>query len=382
MKAKLLGVLVLMLLPVLAFGGVASAQTFRSSDQTANVGKDEIVDSSLWTAGRSVNIAGQVNGDVFCAGESVTISGKVNGDVLCAAQTITLTGEVSGDIRLAGQTVVIGSNVKGSASVVGQTIVLESKGVIGGDASFGGESITLHGSVARDVILGAGEATVASAVGRNVTADVEKLTFTGDARVTGTVNYTSPEKASINGGAQITGETKYTERVSHEEENKGFNVGAMLFWSAMLLVAALGLVLLFPRLFQRTTNQALKSRSGPLLALLVGLVVSIVVPVAIILLMVSVFGIPLALVALVVWALIIGTSGAFAAYYLGRLVWPNQTNAVLIMLAGALILIVATAVPFLSVLVVLLAVWLGTGLILLELKKFFVAPPYNPKNLK
>ncbi len=380
MKTRLLGAALVVVLSVFGVVSLANAQTFRSGD-TTNVSQSETIDGSAWIAGSAVDIAGKVNGDVFCAGQTVTISGEVDGDVLCAAQTLTISGKVTGDVRVAGQTVAISGDVQGSASAAGQTVTLEGQGNVGRDASFAGQTVRVNGMVGRDLTIGSASATIGSTVGRNVNATVESLTLASGARIAGTVDYIGPKTLTRENGAEVTGKITYTER--HVEDKGQAAAGATwmgtLVWSLMLLFSAVVFALIFPRELQRTTDASVAAVPNALLAVLVGLIAGIVMPFIAILLFVTVLGVPLGLLLLAAWALIIMLSGAFAAYYLGRVVWRSQTNVILTMSVGALIVVILLLIPIINVIVWLLSVWYGSGAILLTLKNHAVAPHYDMK---
>jgi cytoskeletal protein CcmA (bactofilin family) len=378
MKAKLLGILILALLPVLAFATVASAQTFRSGENT-NIAANETIDGSAWLAGSNIDVAGNINGDLFCAGQNITISGNIDGDVICAGQTVTFSGTVTGDVRLAGQTVTVSGDVDGSVSSAGQTVTLEDRAAVGRDASFAGQSITVNGPIFRDLAIASNSAGIGSRVGRNVTATVGSLTLNSDADIKGGVNYTSPQKLTMSSGAQVDGTVAYTESKHDNQQAAGYSFTGILLWSLMLIVSALIFALIFPRELHTTTDEAIASPMNALLAVLVGLVAGIIVPVILIILMITILGIPFAIVALLAWLLILAVSGAFAAYYVGRVVMRRQTNAVLIMLVGAVIVTIALMIPILNVLVWFLAVWFGSGVILLHLKDHMARPHYEMK---
>jgi len=380
MKFKVFGVAVLtVILSLVAFVTVADAQTFRA-DQSSTIASSETVDGSAFITGSAVDIAGKVNGDLYCIGQNVTISGTVEGDVLCAAQTITFTGSASGNIRLAGQTVSVSGNVTKSASLAGQTVTIDGQAQIGQDATMLGQSVTVNGKVSRDIVIASSAATVNGAVGRNVTANVETLNLANNATVGGALNYTSPQKITMDKNAVVTGKVTYTKtevNPAKETAANAYNPVGSIVWSLMLLASAVVFALLFPSLLHRVTGSSALSVPQSLLAVLVGFVAGIVMPIAIVLLMITVLGIPFALVVLLTWILILSLSGVFAAYYVGRIVWRTQTNAVLIMLVGALIIIVLLLIPIVNVLVWLLAAWYGSGVILLRLKELYVTPKYD-----
>jgi cytoskeletal protein CcmA (bactofilin family) len=290
---KFAGLFGLLLLPAFLWVGVARAQSFRTGESTT-VAANEVVDSSLYIAGRTVDIAGEVNGDVFCAGQNVTISGKVNGDVICAGQTVNISGTVMGDVRVAGQTVTVSAEIDGNLSAASQSFSLTSEGKVGQDAGIGGNDVTLNGSVGRDLAVGGATVILANTVGRNVTADTQDLTVRGQARVNGDVTYTSPNKADISRDAQIAGTTTFNERVPEKKGNYGqvfaFSLVVALFVVLALVMSALVLVFLFPAVFHHSVKRA---QADTLKTFLTGFLASFAVPVLIVALMMTIIGIPL-----------------------------------------------------------------------------------------
>lgn len=378
MKIKVLaGALLAVAVPLLALIPVAGAQTFRS-DQSVNISSDDVIDGSAYLAGSSIDVSGKVNGDLYCAGQNVTISGEVTGDVLCVGQTLTISGTVGGNVRIAGQTMAIGGTIGKGASIAGQTITLHKDGQIGQDATIVGQNTNIDGQVGRDLVLSSVTSNINSAIGRNVTADIETLNLAKGTVIGGTLNYTAPQKLTSSEGSTVAGKVTYIETKEEAKEAKSaFNPLAAIIWSLMLLVSALILVLVIPRLLHNATQPTVESASKALLTILVGFVAGIVMPVAILLLMLTVLGIPFAIVTLVAWTLIVILSGAFAAYYLGRVVWRTQSNAILTMLVGALIIVIGLMLPIINVLIWLIAVWYGTGAILAHLQKLLPAPQYD-----
>lgn len=376
-KRKIIGGILILLLPVLAWSGLASAQTTRTGN-TATVSKNETIDSTLWASGRNVDIAGTINGDVFCGGMNVTISGTVHGDIICAAQTLNISGTVDGSVRAAAQTLNVNGSINRNFSVAGQTVTLEGQSKIGEDASIASQDAILNGSVGRDLSIAAQTVTVSGNVGRNVKGQVENLTIASSAVVGGGINYTSKNEAQIVQGAKVSGTVARSEpaqKAKAPQHNNGFK----FFAGLSMLVTALLLVLLFPRVFHRVTNRGIESFGK---SLLVGFVSSIIVPILIVIGMISIVALPLALLALVAWILIVGLSGAFAAYYTGRLVWRTQKHALLIMLTGAVVLLLIRIIPVVGFIITLLAVWLGIGMILLQLKHHTPKPNYDMKRSK
>lgn len=378
MWRKLLGLTAVVAVLTLGFWGVASAHDFRTGD-TTNVNAGETVNSTVWTAGRTVNIAGNVNGDVFCAGQTVTISGNVQGDVICAAQTLIISGKISGDARIAAQTLTLTGQVAGNLTSGAQTFTQAAGSLVGSDASLGGSDVTLNGNIGRDLLLGAGTAYLNGQVGRDVKTATTTLSLGSNAKVAGNLAYTSDKDVTLAPGAAVLGQTTKTVP-QHQERNfqnrAGAWIGMGLFVLVALLVTALVLVLVFPKVFQTITAYKWSQVWKPLL---VGLVALVVTPAVAILAMVTVIGLPLGLLLILTWLLLGGLSAIATAYWLGRVLWRGQTNAILVMLLGVIVIGVLLMVPILGMIVRLLVILVGAGLILLGIKNRLPKIRYNLK---
>lgn len=364
--SKLVAIGILLAVPLFGWVGIAQAQGFRTGDNLT-VGSGETVDSSLYLAGRTIDIAGTVNGDVFCAGQNVTISGTVSGDVICAGQSVRITGNVEGDIRVAGQNVTVGSVVGGSLSALGQTLNTEASSRVGGDAGVAGQDVALNGAVGRDLAIASENATVNSQVGRNVRGEVTYLTLGDSANIGGDVQYTSKNTLSRSSGAEVAGQVSRTEPTEAAKQQDG---GSDEFWFAVwffvsMLLIALAVALLMPRTLWKASEET-RRRLGR--TLLVGLIAAIVVPILIFTLMFTVVGIPLAIVLFMAWAVVAVLAFAFAAFLLGSyLLRSRSENAALTMLAGAALLLLVYMVPVLGWIVGLIALWWGLGMVLIQL---------------
>lgn len=354
----------LIALPLFSWAAIAHAQSFRSGD-TTTVLVGETVNSSLFVTGKTIDIAGNVQGDVFCAGQNVTITGYVSGDVICAGQSVHVTGKVDGDVRIAGQNVTVGGMVAHNLTAAGQTVVTEGNSRVEGDAVITGQDMTLNGYVGRDVSADADTVTINGRVGRNLQSGVRQLTLGNGARVNGDASYMSNQNVLRAKDAWIAGSlTRKEPKPADRHEARNFLSVVAIWWFVSMLLFALVLVLVMPQTFHTATSGTVK-RMGK--TFLVGLIASIIVPVVILVLFATVVGIPLALLALLVWVVVLMLCGPFAAYLTGRLLLRKRTtNAIWIMLLGAFVLLVLFYIPFLGGIILLLSVWLGIGTILLN----------------
>jgi cytoskeletal protein CcmA (bactofilin family) len=309
-----------------------------------------ITDGPQFYSGDTVNVTGTIDGDVYAAGQSVTISGTVNGDVIAAAQSITITGTVNGNVRLASASVIVSGAITRSGTVFAGSV-----------------NITNSGSIADDLVSAAGDIAIAGELGRDLFASTGQLSI--DGTVGGDVTYTSDTAARIAEGAvdgtveHIKPERPPTVEPSPWAVFVGWLLGLLygLVASSLVTIAA---ALLVPRVLRRVTDQLVPS---PWKALLVGFVASVAVPIALLALLLSIIGAPLAFAGLLVWLVLTLATFVYGAYYVGRLVFHGNHHPVVTALLGGLILYVALQIPWLNILVWVAMVYFGLGAQLLAL---------------
>ncbi|MBN9184812.1 MAG: hypothetical protein J0I97_05015 [Microbacterium sp.] len=339
--------------------GVGAADATHLSTPSATVVAAADRTGPQFYAGTAVDVTGTVDGDVYAAGQSVTISGDVTGDVIAAAQTITISGTVEGNVRLAGQDIRITGDVGRSGTVFGSNVVVGEAATLGDDLVAGASEIRIAGDVGRDMFLTVGALRIDGTVGGDVT-------------------YTSSNRARIADGA-VQGTVKHIESSrSRTVEVSPWAVFLAWFLGVLYALVALSLItlcagLLVPRWLARVTDHLVPS---PWKALLVGFLAAIVVPPALLFLLVTIVGAPLALGGLLVWVLLTLATFVYGAFYLGRLVLRGNQHPVLKSFVGGLILIVGLQIPWLNILVWLAMVFFGLGAQLLE---FYSQRPWSTK---
>jgi general stress protein CsbA len=88
------------------------------------VGVEGVIEQDVHAAGRIVTIRSGAGEDVYAAGWNVSVDGTVGGDVFAAGRFVDVHGDVAGGVFLAGQIVEIQGHVQGDAYVAAETLVL------------------------------------------------------------------------------------------------------------------------------------------------------------------------------------------------------------------------------------------------------------------
>lgn len=369
-----LALLLLLLGSGLAWVGIAHAQSFLS--ETASTQK---VNSSLYSTGQNVDVEGTVNGDVYCAGQNVTIDATVHGDVLCVGRTVTVNGHIDGSLRVIAQTLVDGASVGRSFSAAAQTATITKGATVGSDASFVGEEFSMNGHVGRDTTARATTMNINGTVGRNITYGGTNLNIWSKARIVGALDYSSQQTASISKSAVVHGGINHTTPTAKTQTTRAAFASwasSFLYVFASMLFFGLLLVLLLPQTIRAISEESVDHLGRSLLNAL-GLV--ILEPIILIVLFVSFIGVPLAIAAILLFILLGFFSIPITAYYIGMLLMSRSEHAVLIMLVGTFVLTILLMLPVVGVLAAIFTYFIGTGAIVLALRKYLPTPVYKVK---
>jgi cytoskeletal protein CcmA (bactofilin family) len=335
------------------------------SGDSVGVAKGQAVNSSLYEAGKTITIAGEVQGDVYCAGQNIDISGVVNGDVLCAGQDVHVSGTVHGNVRLAGQTVTITGKVDGSASIIGQTATIEHSAIIGRDATIAGQTVRIDGTVSRDLMSPSSSVVISGVVGRDAQLYGDAPTLMNGANVGGTLVYTSNDAANVQKGAVIAGTVQhlYPPQQKHESTSAWHRTFSPVFRFIATIITGGILLLIMPRWFKESARAM---RAKPLGSLGIGVLSLIVTPVVAIILLVTIIGIPFGFLLFLVWFIALLAGMVFVSYAVGDWIvatqeWFGEWHDAAALVVGSVVLLLLMWLPVLGWLVSIVVLLIGLG---------------------
>lgn len=331
---------------------VAAFEMRQGNDVT--VAKDTLVKGSLVATGNLVTIDGTINGDLYCAGQTIVVRGTVSGDILCAGQTLDVSGTVGGNIRSMGQLLNIGGVVKRNVAVAGQTITLMPGAVISGEMLAAGQTINLNSTVVGDV-----------------NAAAQSILLGEKARVTGDFTYTSPLAMTEATGAAVTGKVSHI--VPKKEEMKPITNTKWMPkakpWPAnavapILLYLVVGVIIVLvarEKVIRITTQMS----ERPWYDGLIGLLTFIIAPIVIVMVAITLIGIPLAIVLGVVYAIMIISARVYVSVLVGNkllaLVGKTKSAVLLQVIIGVIVVELVVKIPVLGALLSGLATLWGLG---------------------
>lgn len=321
--------LVSLLLVLSVLPGIAAADT--RSGGSVVVGPDETVTGDLEAFAGSVVIRGTVTGDVSAFAGDVRIEGRVEGDVEAAAGSVEIApgATVGGDLQASAGNVRIAGAVAGNVEAAAETVSVADGGTIGGNLEAGAETVRLASgaSVAGDVRYGGQlDRADGAQVGGATVQD-------GDLVVNGPIVGDVPRIPAWVGTAY------------------GFLVNAAL---GILLLAA------FPAFSRRVTAQATDSplRSGG-----IGFLTLILVPVGLVLIALTIIGIPLSLIGALLFGFTLWVGAVYGRIAVGDwlLGLVNVQNRWLALLVGLVVVALGVSIPIVGGLVEFVVFLLGFG---------------------
>ncbi|HET9470808.1 MAG TPA: hypothetical protein VFO24_06860 [Usitatibacter sp.] len=289
-------------------------------------------------------------------GQSVWIGGSVE-----------ISQAVDGPVRAAGGTVIVNAPVNGKVRVAGGTIEIGPAAAIAGDAALAGGSITVDGSIKGGLRAAGGEVRINGPVAGDASIAAGTLELGPAARIDGKLAFRGQELRR-DPAAQVTGGVERRQGRMRHERTAAERFAHGWLWTAGLMVLA---ALIAAALPGESRRMAQELRERPWITPLLGFVALTSIPLLAILLMITIIGIPVGILAIIGYVGLLLVGYVWIAVVLGGMLLDRvkpETAALTAWRAGAAVLAmlalgVLVRVPFVGHLVWLVAVALGVGMI-------------------
>lgn len=323
----------------------------------------------LFAAGDQVKLTVNATDDAFAAGDDVTAQGSTFDHAYLTGGDVTFQDSTAHDLFAAGGDVqLLSGQIVDDFVAAGGDIKLAREARIGGDAVIAGGDLQVRTPIGGQARLAGGTIELNSDVAGDVYLDGGDITIGPDAHIHGSLTHRG-RSVTISPQAQIDGQTTVLEPRSEPNfaplrHFLGVASITILFGTLLLAVVV---ALAFPRLMNGSSELV---QNHPLRMLLFGFVIAIFAPVLIILLMVTVLGLPLGLLLgalfCVLWPLGIVASVYAAAMFVRERAHagegaPKAGERALWAGGGMALLIALGFVPVFGFLMWFLAYLLGVG---------------------
>jgi len=299
----------------------ALAATFKAGE---TVKVTTPINDNAYVVGGQVTVDQPGLKDLVVAGGNVLVKANVREDVLAAGGTVFVQGAVGGDVRIAGGNLVIGGTIGGDLVAGGGTVTLLDGSSVKGDVVIGGGDINLGGTVGGDVLVRGGRVRLGSIVKGDIDLQAEDISISGsvdgsavlagktisltpDAKLMRDVRYWSTlgEEQFATSQPQIRGTVTFDPTLQPLQGKKFeragkwtaaaiitaiIGVGGFLLLSATLVIL---LLVLLTKTFFADSAKFLSKKTWT--SFLYGFLFFAATPVAALLFLISIIGIPIAL---------------------------------------------------------------------------------------
>lgn len=369
---------------------VNSTKAFRLQSGS-NVVISKPVFENLYVTGGTVTINAPVYGDLVVAGGNITINDTVKNDLLLAGGTVVINGYVGDDIRSVGGRVYIGKGVGGELIVSGGKIEtgtesFVTRGIVlaGGDmlingrikgniTAFGG-TIALYGVAEKAVDIRGGEIVINGIVfGESILA-AQNIMIGTNASLNNNVRYWNRKGALDFGRSLKNGNAVYDASLKVNTGDwylLGFAGIVGLTWYLGTALLMIGIVQYLFSLNMRKAANTVFYTPGKSFGY--GLLFFVGTPVSMILLMVTVIGIPVAFILLFAYITLILLStvitSVVASNWINNRYQHNWNYKHLALTAFGLFILlkIVSSTPFFGPVVMLTLVCISFGAILLNI---------------
>lgn len=315
MKKEIFRALGAAVLAVAVFASAASA----ADDGNIFLPRGAEIPTDYIYAGDRIDIASDVKGDIIVAGSDVDLSGNASGDILVAAADAHIRGGSAGDVRAMGGSVTLAGAVAKNATIVGGSVIVEEGSVIDGNLYIVGGTVELRGEVKGNVSVYCSDLMFSGSAGGDARFDSNRIAFREDAKIAGDLAYAGSADAGIPQGAVGGTVTQVpTKKPTDAYAGNGAAGAGVVIWQFLsLLVVILVLGRLFGRQLRELTEPITKKEVWNRIA--AGFIWLVVNPIIIAVAIISIIGLPLALIILFFYVVLIIVAYAMTPVLLGAL---------------------------------------------------------------
>lgn len=285
----------------------ASAKVISNQNGPVTVVKTEIINDDLVIGAETVQIDGIVNGDVYAGGQTVKITGAINGNLHIGAGSVDLEATVKGNTYIGGGEVRIVKSKLGGSLIVGSgSVNIDQYSTIAGSVFAGTGQTVINSIVKRNVFVGSGSVDINSVIGGEVRIGAGRFTLGDKTKIAKDLYYAadnSQGQVKISPSAVIAGAihksdyqiTNQKDIEAAQKQIPGILDAAKIGTTLISLIGALIIGLLYFKLFGKHFSQTVGKVSGEFWKSMgIGFLVTIAFVPALIILLITIVGIPLA----------------------------------------------------------------------------------------
>jgi cytoskeletal protein CcmA (bactofilin family) len=319
--AVVMGALALMV----ALPPSAGAAERKTGDPNYSLPAGEVVHTDLIVYADSTRIDGDVEGDLIAFSRNVTVNGHIKGDIIAFSQELRVNGPVDGNVRAFVQNLQLYGTVTRNVLAWAGDVNLDQDARVNGTLTAGSGHLEMNGKLAGDLLAFTGDADINGQLGRNASIRAGHLTIGSKAEISGQATAQLRRPPDVSTGAKLGSPLDWTITKSGPEtrySSARYYVHQVLRWGASFLF---GLVLLFvvPGFF----FDAVKACGKTAPAIGFGILFLFAIPIAAIIVCITVVGLGVGISAMMFWAIAIYAAQVLVGAWLGEKILGEGAGA-------------------------------------------------------
>lgn len=362
-----------------------------SEEQTVIVvSSGQVHNGNFFAMGSSVEISGVVNGDVYILAEQIVIDGVINGDILVAGGSIDISGKVLNNCRLVGGQILISGSIGNNITAVAGNLQLLPSASIGGGVVATAANADFAATISSDVTVAASNLRISSHIGKDLQGYAGQMRITSRAVIGGEVDYKSSSPAWIEQGAVIVGKVTRHPSFVHELVEgtwiQGLLVGSKVLAILMNFIYTFVIGVVILKFFPRNLEAALHSlQEHPLKSLTYGIMLLILLPLASLVLLMTILGVPFALALIALNVIGFYTAKVYSIFWASNWFFGKvgfRHNRLPGFFCGTVIYFALVSIPIFGFILAFVAMLFGLGAGLVAQTKRGILTPEHPHTKK
>lgn len=315
------------------------------------------------------------SGDVYRATGSVYLNELIDGNVFIVADTVTISGKIGGDLFvLAKELNIDGGAVYGNVFTCAEKITLN--GTIYDLYACAKDVEVKYDAIAyRDMKIFTENLKFSGIVSKNLYGAFGNAEFLADAYIGGDLNYTSNSEATFADGAQVLGQKNFTKTsniINSKQSVLAIIIGYVLNLIKFLIYTLtiwLVLLLVKSKFTEKSTN-VLRKRA--ILAVLMGIVILVLVPIIAILFMIPVVTMGISLILFALYGIAIAVATPIAIISIAHLIknkrkTSKDTQSAWYVIFTTIVIWALISIPVVGGYIGFLVILLGLGIFALSM---------------
>ena len=283
---------------------------------------------------------------------------------------------------ISGGIVEISGIINKNLIAAGGRVYVDDNTQVTGDVILAGGRVSFEGAIGGDFIAAGGDVELAGSVGGNANIRSSAIDIASGTTIAGNLTYSSPDELDLGPDVTVTGTIiREAWRGGDGAFFEDLGLGKIIAFAVTAMIATLAALFTFAAvimaIFSSHFDLADALMTGqPLQSLGLGVLLAIMLPTAVVILLVTIIGIPLGLFALAAFGVLFGLGIVIAAYWAGLRVRrltksggeaPEIWGRLGWMFVGLVLFAVIGLIPFLGNLVQFLSIVTGLGAFVLAI---------------